>query len=173
MLVHVSACDCMLVHGGDAGFSCAQNNNRFDIDSFSSSAVFHVSCTSFAHMLRLLPDLLLLLPPANAHDQHQLQLSSSSALPPPHIASLFTCLRVLTEASPLSLIAALHSSDIGQIETPIGEPISRTAEHEFSRNVGELVQLVCSFSSHFNRLVREDCIAGELQFCGSFSTMLL
>lgn len=34
-------------------------------------------------------------------------------------------------------------------------------ELELSDSIGQLIQLVCRFCAHNNRLVREDCVAGD------------
>lgn len=123
--------------------------------------------TCLTHSLALLPDLLLLLSSSASHNQHQLQppLLSSSLHPPPAasppIESFFTCLRLLTETRAPSLSMAFNSCAERQTQAAATQPIHASAEYELSDAIGQMIQLVCRFCTHNNRLVREDCVAGE------------
>jgi hypothetical protein len=118
------------------------------------------------HRLGLLPDLLLLLYPSASHNEHQLQLPSVPAsLHPPLSASIpieshFTCLRVITEARPPSLLLAFNSCAERRSKPAGSQSIRASVEQEFSDSVVQLIQLVCCFCTHSSRLVREDCVAG-------------
>ena len=75
--------------------------------------------------------------------------------------SLFTCLRVLAEARPPSLSVALNSCSERRTQAAATQPMHSSEELELSDSIGQLIQLVCRFCTHNNRLVREDCVAGD------------